>query len=211
MPCSVRSSRLVICGISDSWPGNVQTNDDGIEFSQGRRGEDRRMESSSSRGEGCLHVRRRWAHTHTHQRHVCPQASSRVGLPCTQIVRTPPLPSPIDNEISSPCMSSCPSSKDSPQSHTSLPRLSVLKKVLRREREGGEKANPADLASQYLHVGLPVRECKVVHKNILIHTRARSERGGESCPHPNRGLGLQPTRVRQHMGQRSLRGSQQRC
>lgn len=96
-------------------------------FSQGRRGEDRRMGSSSSRGEGCLHVRRRWAHTRTHQRHVCPpQASSRVGFPCTQVVRAPLLPSPIDNEISSPCVSSCPSSKDSPPSHTEKPSTARL-------------------------------------------------------------------------------------
>lgn len=119
LPYSVRNSRLVICGMSDSLPGNVQMNDDGIvKKNQGRRG--RTVEwSHLAPGEDGLHVRRRGAHTRTHKRHVCPpQSPSGVALVCSEKVRTPHLPSPTDNEISPPCVSLCPSSRDSPPSHT---------------------------------------------------------------------------------------------
>lgn len=145
------------------------------------------MGTSSSR-RGGLHVRRRWAQARTHRRHVCPpQASSRVALACTQIVRTPPLASPTDNEISPPCVSSCPSSKDSPPSHTK-PFTAVCAQEGSVEERG--KSIPADLASQYRHVGLPVREHNATQtQRYTINTliRAQSEPRGESCPLPDRG------------------------
>lgn len=85
-------------------------------------------------------------------------------------------------------MSSCPSSKDSPPSRTK-PFTGVCAPEGYVE-EGRGKSIPADLASQYRHVGLPVREHNATQTQthtINTLTRAQSEPRGESCPPPDRG------------------------
>lgn len=100
----------------------------------------------------------------------------------------PSPPSPTDNEISPPCVSSCPSSKDSPPSHTKpFTRVRAPEGYV---EEGRGKSTSADLASQYRHVGLPVREHNATQTQthtINTLTRAQSEPRGESCPPPDRG------------------------
>lgn len=201
---------LVICSMSDSWPRNVQTNDDGIVVL--RVGGGKREEwGHLPRGEQvCLHVRRRWAQARTHRRHVCPpQASSRVGLACTQMARTPPLPSPTDNEISPPCVSSCPSSKDSPPSHTK-PLTGVCAPEGYVEQDS-KKSIPANLASQYRHVGLPVQETQRNTNTDLHDKHTRSGAIGTARRvMSTSGSGSQPTRILRPPRRHSRRSDQQR-
>lgn len=121
--------------MSDSWPGNVQTNDDGIEEIR-VGGENSRMESSHSRGGRPARQTAVGTHAYPPATRLSTTGIVTCRLACTQKVRAPPLPSPTDNEISPPCVSLCPSSRDSPPSHTKPSEAVCAQEGYVEEREG---------------------------------------------------------------------------